>query len=74
MTEATLAQQLAEFTDACRTDGVPAEVATSVGQRVLDILGLGLAAHRLPTSAAAIEYATTQGATNKPPSSAPTGA
>ena len=54
MTEATLSEQLASFAARSAKDGVPDDVASSVQQRVLDVLGLCVAAHRLPTSAAAI--------------------
>lgn len=61
MTELTLADHLASFAADCRDRGIPEDVSKSVAQRVLDILGLGLAAHRLPTSGAAIEYVLDQG-------------
>ncbi|WP_300678133.1 MmgE/PrpD family protein [Nocardioides sp.] len=57
----TLAQQLAAFARHVAVHGVPQEVAASVGQRTLDILGLCVAAHRLPTSAAAIGHVLDQG-------------
>ncbi|CAM3259891.1 MmgE/PrpD family protein [Nocardioides dubius] len=57
----TLAQQLAAFAAHCATQGVPGDVAASVGQRTLDVLGLCVAAHRLPTSAAAIGHVLDQG-------------
>ncbi|MFX0592540.1 MmgE/PrpD family protein [Melissospora conviva] len=59
--ETTLGARLAEFAARSATDGVPAEVAASVRQRVLDILGLCVAAHRLETSAAIIEHLLDQG-------------
>ncbi|MCD9198596.1 MmgE/PrpD family protein [Aeromicrobium wangtongii] len=59
--ERTLSQQLAAFAVDAATHGVPAEVVTSVGQRTLDVLGLCVAAHRLPTSAAAIGHVLDQG-------------
>ena len=40
---------------------MPDDVAASVQQRVLDVLGLCVAAHRLPTSAAAIGHVLDQG-------------
>lgn len=61
MTDSTLAQQLAEFAARAAKDGVPDDVAASVQQRVLDVLGLCVAAHRLPTSAAAIGHVRDQG-------------
>src|SRR4051794_25960331 len=57
----TLAQQLATFAIDAATNGVPADVVASVGQRTLDVLGLCVAAHRLPTSAAAIGHVLDQG-------------
>ncbi|PVG80769.1 2-methylcitrate dehydratase [Nocardioides gansuensis] len=57
----TLAQQLARFAASAATDGVPDDVARSVAQRTLDVLGLCVAAHRLPTSTAAIGYVLDQG-------------
>lgn len=57
----TLGEQIAEFAVSAATDGVPDAVATSVQQRTLDILGLCVAAHRLDTSAAAIEHVLDQG-------------
>lgn len=59
--EQTLGEQIADFAVSAATDGVPDMVVTSVHQRVLDILGLCVAAHRLDTSAAAIEYVLDQG-------------
>lgn len=61
MTELTLAQQLGEFAEKAYADGVPDDVAVSVQQRVLDVLGLCVAAHRLPTSAAALGHVRDQG-------------
>lgn len=58
---ATLAEQLATFAAGAYVKGVPNEVATSVHQRVLDLLGLCVAAHRLPTSAAALGHVIDQG-------------
>ncbi|WP_326552085.1 MmgE/PrpD family protein [Micromonospora sp. NBC_01813] len=59
--EPTLAQRIADFAVTAAADGVPGEVTASVGQRVLDILGLCVAAHRLPTSAAIIDHVRDQG-------------
>ncbi|MCR6030509.1 MmgE/PrpD family protein [Nocardioides sp. zg-579] len=61
MAEQTLAQQLAGFADAVRRDGAPAEVRASTRQRVLDILGLCVAAQRLETSRAVISLVADQG-------------
>ncbi|MCR1783754.1 MmgE/PrpD family protein [Nocardioides carbamazepini] len=58
---ATLAQQLASFADAVRLKGAPDEVRSSTRQRVLDILGLCVAAQRLETSRAVIDLVATQG-------------
>ena len=58
---ATLAQQLGAFAEQAYADGVPDDVARSVEQRVLDVLGLCVAAHRLPTSAAALAHVLDQG-------------
>ena len=54
--ERTLAQQLAAFAAHCYTAGVPDDVAASVRQRVLDVVGLCVAAHRLETSAGAVAF------------------
>lgn len=50
-----MAQSLAAFA-ADATVGVPEEVVSSVRQRILDILGLAVAASTLPTSQAAIGF------------------
>jgi 2-methylcitrate dehydratase PrpD len=57
----TLAEQLGTFAAEAQKNGVPDDVAASVQQRVLDILGLCVAAHRLPTSAAALDHVLDQG-------------
>ena len=57
----TLAQQIGAFAAHSAVHGAPDEVTASVGQRTLDILGLCVAAHRLPTSAAAIGHVLDQG-------------
>lgn len=59
--EATLGARLAEFAVHAVRDGVPDEVLASVGQRTLDVLGLCVAAYRLPTSAAIGEHVRDQG-------------
>ena len=56
----TLGQRLAAFAVAHRK-AVPEEVAHSVRQRILDILGITVAASSLPTSAAIREYAVSEG-------------
>ncbi|MGW0504928.1 MmgE/PrpD family protein [Micromonospora sp. NPDC003241] len=61
MPEQTLARQLAAFAAHARTAPLPEPVVTSVRQRVLDILGLCVAAHRLPTSHAALDHVADQG-------------
>jgi 2-methylcitrate dehydratase PrpD len=60
-TEQTLGAQIAAFAVHAARHGVPEDVAASVRQRTLDILGLCVAAHRLPTSAAIIEHVLDQG-------------
>ena len=57
----TLGQQIAAFAIEAATHGVPEDVAHSVRQRVLDILGLCVAAHRLDTSAAIVGHLLDQG-------------
>jgi 2-methylcitrate dehydratase PrpD len=56
----TLVQRLAAFTQDCQ-DGLPHEVAASVRQRVLDILGLAAAAVELETSQAVAGFVSDQG-------------
>ena len=57
----TLAQQLAVFADTTRLKGAPVPVRASARQRVLDILGLCVAAQRLETSRAVIDLVATHG-------------
>ncbi len=57
----TLGQQVAAFAATVQRDGVPPAVGESVQQRVLDVLGLCVAAHRLDTSAAIIAHVHDQG-------------
>lgn len=52
----TLAQHLGDFASRVREEGVPDEVAHSVVQRVVDVLGLCLAARPLATSEAVIDH------------------
>ncbi len=59
--EPTLAQALAAFAVDTAAGGLPAEVTDSVRKRVLDVLGIAVAASPLPTSAAARAYAAEQG-------------
>ncbi|WP_053912707.1 MmgE/PrpD family protein [Streptomyces sp. SCSIO 75703] len=61
MAEHTLARQLAAFATGTGYDTLPAEVADSVRRRIADILGLCVAAHRLPTSAAIVAHVREQG-------------
>jgi 2-methylcitrate dehydratase PrpD len=60
---ATLAQVLARFAVGHPFEQLPAEVVDSVRKRVLDILGICVAASSLPTSAAARDWARGQGGT-----------
>ncbi len=57
----TLSEQLAAFATATRRTGAPAPVRASVLQRVLDVLGLQVAALDLETSAAAAAFVREQG-------------
>lgn len=57
----TLAETLADFAGATRFETLPDAVVDSVKKRVLDTLGICVAAGALPTSAAARAYATEQG-------------
>lgn len=61
--ERTLAQALAAWADQVRLKGAPEEVRNSVRQRVLDVLGLCVAAQSLSTSAAALDLVVSQGGT-----------
>ena len=61
MTEPTLAQRLARFAVAANYDRLPDEVVDSVRKRVLDILGICVAATPLETSGAAREFVRLQG-------------
>lgn len=61
MSDMTLAEQLAAFAVRTVGDGAPADVRSSVRQRVLDIVGLQLAARDLATSRGALQYAHAQG-------------
>jgi 2-methylcitrate dehydratase PrpD len=57
----TLVQALAAMMADARRSGLPAEVRASVRQRVLDTLGICVAASSLETSAAIRRFAVTQG-------------
>jgi 2-methylcitrate dehydratase PrpD len=61
MAERTLAEELAAFAAKSATGTLPDDVVVSVRQRVLDVLGLCVAASPLPTSRAAIEHVAEQG-------------
>lgn len=58
---ATLSEQLAVFAVRTTSEGAPDEVRASVRQRVLDVIGLQLAARSLTTSVGALAYAHAQG-------------
>ncbi|MGH3205270.1 MAG: MmgE/PrpD family protein [Streptosporangiaceae bacterium] len=60
---ATLAQAVARFAVEHPFEQLPAEVVDSVRKRVLDVLGICVAASSLPTSAAARDWASGQGGT-----------
>jgi 2-methylcitrate dehydratase PrpD len=57
----TLSQQLADFAVTCRDRHVPDRVAADVRRRIVDILGICVAARRIDTSAAAIGLVTDAG-------------
>ncbi|MGW4796149.1 MmgE/PrpD family protein [Nonomuraea sp. NPDC004297] len=61
MAEPTLAARLAGFAAETTYDTLPDDVVDSVRKRVLDIVGLCVAAHRLPTSQAILDYVRDQG-------------
>ena len=61
MSDATLVQALAAMMADARRDGVPRQVRDSVRQRILDTLGICVAASTLPTSAAVQRFAVAQG-------------
>ena len=61
MTERPLAGQLAAFATQATFDELPAEVIDSVRRRVLDIIGICVAASRLDTSRAARDWVSDQG-------------
>lgn len=63
MAEHTLLGHLASFATDCRDGGVPAAVAASVRQRVVDVLGICVAARALPTSQAVLDYVHDTGGT-----------
>ncbi|MGH1564953.1 MmgE/PrpD family protein [Mumia sp. DW29H23] len=59
--EVTLGAQVARFAVDAARHGIPDDVAASARQRVLDVLGLCVAAHRLETSAAIVDHVLDQG-------------
>lgn len=61
MTERTLAQHLAGFAAETRFEHLPATVVDSVGMRVLDTVGIAIAATELETSRAAAAWVREQG-------------
>ncbi|TDD47432.1 MmgE/PrpD family protein [Nonomuraea terrae] len=61
MAETTLAGRLADFAVDASFETLPEAVVDSVRRRVLDVLGLCVAAHRLPTSRAILDYVLDQG-------------
>lgn len=61
MADPSLVEELAAFAVSARDEGIPDEVAASVRQRVLDVIGLQLAALPLPTSRSALAFAAEQG-------------
>lgn len=65
MTTDPLARQLADFALSSSYPHLPADVVESVKKRVLDTLGICIAASSLDTSQAAVEFARDQGAGNQ---------
>lgn len=61
MADATLVQQLAAFAAHARFDALPSIVANSAPRRVLDVVGLALAALELDTSQAVLTWVAAQG-------------
>ncbi|MGW4420653.1 MmgE/PrpD family protein [Streptosporangium sp. NPDC004631] len=61
MAEPTLGRLLADFAADTSWATLPGEVVGSVRSRVLDVIGLCVAAHRLPTSTAIVEHVRDQG-------------
>ncbi|MET7640730.1 MmgE/PrpD family protein [Streptomyces sp. NPDC005438] len=61
MAERTLADELAAFATGTRATDLPAEVVHDIGGRVLDVLGLCVAARHLPTSRAVVDLVAEQG-------------
>jgi 2-methylcitrate dehydratase PrpD len=65
MADRTLGQQLASLAAETTFESLPAEVVDSVRRRVLDIVGLCLAARPLPTSRAVLDFVAEQGGTGR---------
>lgn len=61
MPEPTLAQQVARFAAGCTFDQLPADIIDGARKRVLDVLGICVAALPLGTSRAALDYVVGQG-------------
>lgn len=61
MSERTLAEELAEFAHGTRYEDLPADVVESVKMRILDTLGIAVAAAPLDTSRASRAWAIEQG-------------
>lgn len=61
MSELTLSQHLARFAAQTTFESLPPDVVESVRGRVLDILGICIAASELPTSHAAMQWIREQG-------------
>ena len=61
MTDITLSQRLSDFAHDCTFEKLPPEVIGSVTRRVLDTLGVAIAAIPLDTSSAVLDYATSMG-------------
>lgn len=61
MSASTLAEQLADFAHATRYEDLPVEVVESVKMRILDTLGIAVAAAPLDTSRASRAWAIEQG-------------
>jgi len=61
VTDLTLAQQIGQFAIANTFDCLPNEVVESVRKRVLDILGICVAASSLDTSRSALDFVVEQG-------------
>jgi 2-methylcitrate dehydratase PrpD len=62
-TDGPLLEQLGAFAARVRAEGVPGDVAASVRQRILDIVGLQVAAVPLSTSQATLSFVAEQGGT-----------